>query len=110
MHESVIQRQGWESDDTSGRSQEPSHCVQLEVAESYEQNARRKVRTPQAAWAIANGRALEHHVPICSVCYKFSHCQHHLHVLHAEHNLPQANFKLVTVYVAVPCTDPFILA
>ena len=84
--------------------------MQLEVTESYDQNACRKVCTPQAAWVIANGRSLEHHVPTCSVCFKFSHWQHHLNVLHVEHNLPQANFKLVTMYVAGPRTDPAMLA
>lgn len=79
-----------------------SYCVQLEVTESYDQNACRKVCTPQEAWVIANGKG---NVPICSICFKCSHWQHHLNVLHAEHNLLQANFKLVTVHIAGPCTD-----
>jgi hypothetical protein len=99
----VAQRQGWDSDDNEDHKN--FLTVQLEAAESYDQNACRKVYNPQAAWVIANDRGLEYHVPMCSVCFKISHWQRHLSVMHVEHNLLQTNFKLVTVYVAGPCTD-----
>jgi hypothetical protein len=76
-------------------------CVQLEVTESQDHNACRKVCNLQGAWLIANEGGLGHHVCHVIGVPQVSHRLYGLKVLHAERNRQQARYSHPVVLISL---------
>jgi hypothetical protein len=72
---------------TSPASVKTSQCLQLELTENHNHNARGKVCIQKRAGLMAKGRVLGHHVCHMVSLPKFTHQKHYLKVLQAEFSL-----------------------